>query len=60
LFNWVHDAEVEKAKRAGMTPAERERTKKLERENFELRRSNEILKAAALFFQAELDRRQPR
>jgi transposase-like protein len=37
---------------------ERQRLKQLERENFELRRANEILKKAAAFFaQAELDRR---
>jgi len=34
--------------------------KELERENKELRRANEILKSAAAFFGAELDRRQPR
>jgi transposase len=34
--------------------------KELERENKELRRANEILKAAAVFFGAELDRRQPK
>jgi len=33
-----------------------ERIKELERENFELKRSNEILKSAAAFFAAELDR----
>ena len=31
--------------------------KQLERENRELRRANEILKSAAVFFGAELDRR---
>jgi transposase len=45
-------------KRAGLTSTERERLKQLERENFELRRANGILrKAAAFFAQAELDRR---
>jgi len=34
--------------------------KELERENRELRRANEILKSAAAFFGAELDRRQKR
>jgi len=33
-----------------------ERIKELERENRELKRSNEILKSAATFFAAELDR----
>jgi transposase len=37
----------------------RERMKALERENGELRRANEILKSAAAFFGAELDRRSP-
>ena len=41
-----------------MTTLERDRVKALERENFELKRANEILrKAAAFFAQAELDRR---
>ena len=39
---------------------ERERLKLLERENRELRRANEILKAAAAFFGAEFDRRSAR
>jgi len=44
--------------RPGLTTAERERTKELERENRELRRANEILrKATAFFAQVELDRR---
>ncbi len=44
--------------RPGLTTEERQRLKQLERENFELRPANEILKKAAAFFaQAELDRR---
>ncbi len=44
--------------RDGLTSSERERLKQLERENKELRRANDILKAASAFFaQAELDRR---
>ena len=43
--------------RPGLTSAECERLKALERENRELRRANEILrKASAYFAQAELDR----
>jgi transposase len=38
----------------------RERLLGLEREVRELRRANEILKAASAFFAAELDRRPPR
>jgi len=45
-------------RRAGVTSAERDRLKELERENRELKRANEILrKASAFFAQAELDRR---
>ena len=44
--------------RNGVTTAEAQRVKELERENKELRRANEILKLASAFFaQAELDRR---
>jgi transposase-like protein len=44
--------------RDGVTSAERERVKALEREVKELRKANEILKLASAFFaQAELDRR---
>jgi transposase-like protein len=43
--------------RPGLTTSERERMKDIERENRELRRANEILKSAAAFFGAELDRR---
>ncbi|MBD3392077.1 MAG: transposase [Chitinivibrionales bacterium] len=58
LRSWIRRAEVEQGKRAGMTSDERTRMKELERENRELRRSNEILrKAAAFFAQAELDRK---
>jgi transposase len=44
--------------RDGVTTAERDRIKALEREVRELRQANEILrKASAYFAQAELDRR---
>ena len=49
LRKWVHQAEVDGGKRTGLTSEERERMKQLERENRELRRANEILKAAAFF-----------
>jgi transposase len=42
------------------TSEEREEIKKLRRENFELRRANEILKAASVFFATELDADRPR
>jgi len=56
LRQWVRRAETDQGLRPGLTTTERERLKQLERENRELRRANEILKAAALFFGAELDR----
>src|SRR5438105_12236764 len=58
LRNWVRQAERDQGSRPGLTTEERARLKQLERENFELRRANEILrKASAYFAQAELDRR---
>lgn len=58
LRKWIRRAERDSGKRAGVTTAERERLKQLERENRELKRANEILrKASAYFAQAELDRR---
>ena len=58
LRRWVRQSEIDSGKRAGVSSDERDRVKDLERENFELRRANEILrKAAAFFAQAELDRR---
>jgi transposase len=58
LRNWVRQAERHQGQRAGPTTDERERIKALERENRELRQTNEILrKASAYFAQAELDRR---
>ena len=57
LRKWVRRAEVDQGKRAGLTSAERDRLRELERENRELKRANEILrKASAFFAQAELDR----
>jgi transposase-like protein len=58
LRKWVHEAERDRGERPGLTTSERERLKQLEREVFELRRANEILrKASAFFAQAELDRK---
>ena len=54
---WVRRVEIDEGRRAGLTTDERERLKELERENRELRRANEILKAASAFFAAELDGR---
>jgi transposase-like protein len=60
LRKWVRRAETDDGLRAGLTSDERERLTMLERENRELRRANEILKSAAAFFGAELDRRPTR
>jgi transposase len=58
LRRWVRQAERDAGQRAGLTTDERARLKQLEKENFELRRANEILKKASAYFaQAELDRR---
>ena len=58
LNEWVRKHEIDTGTRDGVTSAERERVKELERENRELRKANEILKLASAFFaQAELDRR---
>jgi transposase len=56
LRNWVRQAQVDGGTRAGVTTDDAQRIKELERENRELRRANEILKSAASFFAAELDR----
>jgi len=53
---WVRQAERDTGRRAGPTADELAELKRLRRENAELRRANDILKAAASFFGAELDR----
>ena len=58
LRSWVRQSERDAGRRPGLTTEERVRLKQLERETFELRRANEILRTAAAYFaQAELDRR---
>lgn len=56
LRTWVRRDEVDTGRRAGVTSQQSEELKRLKRENAELRRANEILKAAAAFFGAKLDR----
>ena len=56
---WLRREAVDQGQRPGVTSAERERIRELERENRELRRANEILKAASAFFARELDPRLP-
>ena len=60
LRQWVRRAETDAGQRPGLTTDERAKIKELERENKELRRANEILKAASAFFGAELDRQSQR
>jgi transposase len=57
---WVRRVEVDEGRRPGISSDERARLKELERENRELRRANEILKSASLFFATELDGRTRR
>ena len=53
---WVRQAEIDAGARAGVSSQESAEVRKLRAEVRELRRANEILKAAAGFFAAELDR----
>jgi len=59
LRAWVKQAEIDKGLRPGITTAEQQRIAELEKENRELRRANEILKAASAFFARELDPQPP-
>ncbi len=57
LRNWVRQADIDGGAKPGLSSEDAERIKRLEQENRELRRTNEILrKASAYFAQAELDR----
>ena len=58
LRKWVRQAEVDAGTRPGVTSEASAESRRLKRENAELRRANEILKAASAFFAAELDRPQ--
>jgi transposase len=60
LRSWVKQAEVDAGTRGGLTTGERAELRDLRKENRELRRSSDILQAAASFFEAQLDRRQKR
>lgn len=56
LRSWVKQAETDAGVRPGTSSSDAERLAGLERENRGLRRANQILKSAASFFAAELDR----
>ena len=57
---WVRQADIDDGRAPGVSTDEAARVRALEQENRELRRANEILKRAASFFGAELDRQHKR
>jgi len=57
LRGWVRQAEIDEGRKPGTSTADAQRIFELERENRELRRANDILKAASIFFATELDGR---
>jgi transposase len=61
LRQWVRQAEADAGtRRDRLTSDERERLKSLEREVRDLRRANEILRAASVYFAKELDPTRPK
>jgi transposase len=61
LRKYVRQVEANEGRRPDLlSREEREEIRKLRRENSELRRANEILKAASVFFAGELDPHRPR
>ena len=61
LRTWVRQAEADTGRRRDrLTSAEREEIALLRKENAELRRANEILKAASAYFARELDPTRPK
>lgn len=53
LRRWRRQSEVDSGSRPGLSSAETAEIRRLKKENAELRRANEILKAASAFFAAE-------
>ena len=60
LRTWIRQAEIDGGQRPGTATGDKQRIAELEREVRELRRANEILKAASAYFARELDPRLPR
>ena len=54
--SWVRQADIDDGYTPGVSTIDARRIRDLEQENRELKRANEILKRAASFFGAELDR----
>jgi transposase len=57
---WVRQADIDEGHVPGVSTSDAAKMKALEQENRELKRANEILKRAASFFGAELDRQHKR
>lgn len=53
---WYRQTQVDAGERPGVTTDMAEENRRLARENAELRKANEVLKAASIFFAQELDR----
>lgn len=60
LRGWLKQAEIDAGNRPGTSSADAARIAELEREVRDLRRANDILKAASVFFATELDGRPKR
>jgi transposase len=60
LRSWVKQAEIDGGSQPGTTTGDKKRIAELEREVRELRRANDILKAASAYFARELDPGLPR
>ena len=56
LRTWVKQADIDQGVEPGVTTVDARRIRELEQENRELRRANDVLKRASVFFAAELDR----
>jgi transposase len=59
LRSWMKQTEIDRGERPGTSTGDKQRISELEREVRELRRANEILKAASAYFARELDPRLP-
>jgi transposase len=57
LRGWLKQADIDAGARPGTSSADASRIAELEREVRDLRRANDILKAASIFFATELDGR---